>query len=71
MLSGSPKHSGGAIILDTIGYLDEYMANNPEDFLNYCDWMGIPMQAAPVTMERFKSLLTEQAIILHGGDDKF
>ncbi len=56
-----PKHTGGAIVLDAIGYLDQYMAEKPEDFLEYCDWMGIPMQAYPVTMDRFKSLLADQA----------
>ncbi len=55
-----PRHTGGAIVLDGIGYLDQYMAENPEDFLEYCDWMGIPMQAYPATLDRFKSLLREQ-----------
>jgi hypothetical protein len=61
-----PRHSGGAIVLDAIGYLDRYMEENPEAFLEYCDWMGIPMQACPAGLERFKSLLVEQARILHG-----
>ncbi len=56
-----PKHTGGAIVLDAVGYLDQYMAEKPEEFLEYCDWMGIPMQAYPVTLDRFKSLLTDQA----------
>jgi hypothetical protein len=55
-----PRHTGGAIVLDGIGYLDQYMAEKPEEFLGYCDWMGIPMQAYPVTLDRFKTLLTEQ-----------
>ncbi len=59
-----PKHTGGAIVLDSIGYLDKYMEEQPEEFLEYCDWMGIPMQAYPVTLDRFKSLLSEQAKIL-------
>ena len=61
-----PRHSGGAIVLDGIGYMDRYMEENPEDFLEYCDWMGIPMQAYPVGLERFKSLLLDQARILRG-----
>ena len=56
-----PKHTGGAIVLDAVGYLDQYMAEKPEEFLEYCDWMGIPMQAYPVTLDRFKSLLADQA----------
>lgn len=54
-----PRHTGGAIVLDGIGYLDKYMEENPEEFLEYCDWMGIPMQAYPVTLDRFKKLLTD------------
>ena len=60
-----PKHTGGAIVLDTIGYIDKYMAEKPEEFLEYSDWMGIPIQGYPVTLDRFKSLLLEQANKLH------
>jgi len=56
-----PKHTGGAIVLDTIGYVDNYMAQKPEEFLEYSDWMGIPIQGYPVSLDRFKSLLLEQA----------
>ena len=56
-----PRHTGGAIVLDGIGYLDLYMADKPEEFLDYCDWMGIPMQSYPVNLDRLKSLLAEQA----------
>jgi hypothetical protein len=56
-----PKHTGGAIVLDAIGYVDEYMAERPEEFLEYSDWMGIPIQGYPVTLDRFRSLLMEQA----------
>jgi len=52
-----PRHTGGAIVLDAIGFLDQYMAEKPEEFLEYCDWMGIPMQAYPITLDRFKKLL--------------
>jgi hypothetical protein len=54
-----PKHTGGAIVLDGIGYLDKYMEESPEEFLDYCDWMGIPMMANPNTLDRFKKLLTD------------
>lgn len=59
-----PKHTGGAIVLDGIGYVDKYMAKKPEEFLEYCDWMGIPIQGYPVPLDRFKSLLLDQAKIL-------
>ena len=52
-----PRHTGGAIVLDGIGYMDQYMSENPEGFLEYCDWMGIPMQAVSISLDRFKALL--------------
>ncbi|MFP4284918.1 MAG: DUF1638 domain-containing protein, partial [Desulfovermiculus sp.] len=39
-----PRHTGGAVVLDSIGYVDQYMAEKPEEFLEYSDWMGIPIQ---------------------------
>jgi len=59
-----PRHTGGAVVLDSIGYVDQYMAEKPEEFLEYSDWMGIPIQPYPVTLDRFKALLTEQAEVL-------
>ncbi len=59
-----PRHTGGAIVLDGLGFMDHYMETDPESFLEYCDWMGIPMQAYPITLDRFKSLLARQALVL-------
>lgn len=56
-----PRHSGGAVVLDGIGYLDTYMAEHPEEFLEYSDWMGIPIIPYPVSLDRLKSLLADQA----------
>ena len=56
-----PKHTGGAWVLDGIGYMDTYMAEHPEKLLEYSDWMGIPIQPYPITLDRFKSLLREAA----------
>ncbi len=59
-----PRHTGGAAVLDGIGFMDRYMEEKPEDFLDYCDWMGIPMQSCPVSLVRFKGLLKEQLALL-------
>ena len=59
-----PRHTGGVVVLDAIGYVDQYMTEHPEEFLEYSDWMGVPMQGYPVSLDRFKSLLMEQAKIL-------
>jgi hypothetical protein len=59
-----PRHTGGAVVLDGIGFMDDYMGKDPEGFLEYCDWMGIPMQGYPITLDRFKALLTDQLTVL-------
>ena len=59
-----PRHTGGAVVLDGIGFMDDYMEKDPEGFLEYCDWMGIPMQGYPITLDRFKTLLTDQLAVL-------
>ena len=61
-----PKHEGGAIVLDAIDYCGQYSMEQPEDLLDYADWMGVPMQGYPVTLERFKSLLLDQVRKLDG-----
>jgi hypothetical protein len=59
-----PRHTGGAIVLDGIGYMDTYMAEQPENYLEYADWMGIPLTPYPVKLDRFKKLLADQAVRL-------
>lgn len=61
-----PKHTGGAMVLDGIGFMDNYMAEHAEELLEYSDWMGIPIQPYPITLDRLKSLLLEQAEKLAG-----
>jgi hypothetical protein len=54
-----PRHTGGAVVLDSIGYLDGYMEEHPEELLEYSDWMGIPIMGHSVELDRFKSLLVD------------
>jgi hypothetical protein len=56
-----PRHTGGAIVLDGIGYMEPYLKEHPEAFLEYSDWMGIPIQPYSIRLDRFKSLLLQQA----------
>jgi hypothetical protein len=54
------------MVLDGIGFMDDYMAEHAEKLLEYSDWRGIPIQPYPITLDRFKSLLLEQAEKLAG-----
>ncbi|MDY6989948.1 MAG: DUF1638 domain-containing protein [Thermodesulfobacteriota bacterium] len=61
-----PRHRGGAIVLDALGYVTQYMARHPEAFLEYSDWMGIPIMPYTITLDRFKALLGNEAAALSG-----
>lgn len=54
-----PKHTGGAIMLDGIGFWDEYEQNHPEEILDFSDWMGIPLSPCRITLDRLKGLLVD------------
>jgi len=54
-----PKHSGGAIMLDAVGYYDEIIQSSPEELLEFSDWMGIPLEPCPVTLDRLLGLLSD------------
>jgi len=54
-----PRHTGGAVVLDGIGFVEKYMSEKTEKFLEYSDWMGIPIQPYAISLDRFKSLLLE------------
>jgi len=55
-----PRHTGGAVMLDAIGYYNRIMENEPEKILEFSDWMGIPLEPYEVMQERLKGLLLEQ-----------
>jgi hypothetical protein len=52
-----PKHSGGAVMLDAVGYFDRVMEDEPERILEFSDWMGIPIEAYRVSLDRLRGLL--------------
>ena len=57
-----PRHSGGAIVLDGIGYLDALAEKSPERILELSDWMGIPISSARISLGRLKGLLAERVV---------
>jgi len=54
-----PRHDGGVVVLDGIDFFDNYMAEKPEEILEYSDWMGVPISSHKTTLNRFKSLLLD------------
>lgn len=49
-----------AVVLDALGYFDELSATDPETILEMADWMRIPLEPYPITLDRLKGLLVEQ-----------
>ncbi len=55
-----PQHTGGAILLDGIGFWEIYSEAHPEKILEFSDWMGIQIQPYEISLDRFKNLLLER-----------
>jgi len=53
-----PRHTK-AVVLDGIGYMDRAMAESPEDILEFSDWMNLPLEPHPITLDRIQQLLIE------------
>ncbi len=50
-----------AILLDPLGYYDRLAMENPEELLEFSDWMGISIEPRPVSLDRLKTLLSDCA----------
>jgi len=55
-----PKHTGGAIMLDAVGYYEEIAQSDPEKLLEFSDWMGIPLEPYKVSLDRLERLLSDE-----------
>lgn len=49
-----------AVLLDGIGYYDEILREDPELLLGFSDFMKIPVEPHPVSLDRLRGLLLEQ-----------
>jgi hypothetical protein len=47
------------IVLDSLGFADEYMAQHPEEILELFDWTGLEVEFQPIDLGRFKGLLAD------------
>ncbi len=54
-----PQHTGGAILLDGIGFWEKYSEEHPEKILEFSDWMGIEIRPHRVPLDRLKNLLSD------------
>jgi len=55
-----PQYSGGAVLLDGIGFWERYSEEHPENILEFSDWMGIEIRPHKISLDRLKNLLLEQ-----------
>jgi len=46
-----------AVVLDAVGYFDKLLEEHPEKVLEISDWMKIPIESVPVSLDRLKSLI--------------
>lgn len=46
-----------ALVLDSRGFYDRLMEEEPERILEFSDWMGIPLDARAITLDRFREML--------------
>ena len=53
-----PQHTGGAVLLDGIGFWEKYSEEHAEEILEFSDWMGIEIRPHKIAMDRFKNLLS-------------
>ena len=60
-----PRHDA-VVLLDALDFFNQMSMDNPEEILNFSDWLGTALEPAEVTLERFQSLLAEAAAKFDG-----
>jgi len=50
-----------AILLDGVGFFEEYTQEHADEVLAFSDWMKIPIEPHPISLDRLHNLLLEQA----------
>ena len=55
-----PRHDA-VVLVDAIDYFNTLSMENPEELLEFSDWLGVGLEPATVDLERFQYLLTEAA----------
>ena len=60
-----PAHDK-AVVLDAVGYFDQLIEDSPERILAISDWMKLPLEPLPVSLDRLKGLLVEAMASIRG-----
>jgi hypothetical protein len=47
------------IVLDSLGIVDRYMIDHPDDILELFDWTGLEVEFRSIRLDRFKGLLSD------------
>ncbi len=48
-----------AVLLDGIGFFGKWSEEKPEEVLSFSDWMTIPIEPVPVSLDRLRRLLSQ------------
>jgi hypothetical protein len=56
------------IVLDSLGLAEEYMTHHAEEILELFDWTGLEVEFHPISLDRFRGLLTDALARAAGGD---
>jgi len=56
-----PRHDK-AVVLDAVGYFNQFMIDSPERILQISDMMNLPLESYPASLDRLKELLVAALI---------
>jgi len=52
-----PQYSGGGLMLDPIGFFEDYAMEHVEEILDFSDWASIPLEPRIIGLERLQNVL--------------
>lgn len=55
------------IVLDSLGFAEEYMTHHADEILELFDWTGLQVDFESITLDRFKGLLKDALSSVGGG----
>lgn len=54
-----PQHDK-AVVLDGIGFFEDYLSDKPEELLGFSDWMKVTIEPVTISLDRLKRLLAAE-----------